>query len=353
MDIQSHPITIGGTDLLKLQKAFTLSFGYGHPSPLQYTHTYENGKTNFTITYDGELPAGIKVEDAIKLHKIEVGNLPAYFYSATISDTGIVENNDATTVSSIKSNIERQRQGRAETPPAISHEAPQSLPGTPSAITIPEIAQRMTNKRYLLFTGAGLSASVVPEWDGLMRLMGYQKNRNDTENLADTLNAINNRLPELMSGLDTAHRAFIVGTPTAGHRAIASMSNLLHRPTLTDNRDLIQQAAGTQAIHVHQLTPFTNGPWQPPVSCDAKDIDGVIVCGMGGDRRGFLQWLKSNNPQAEIIHMDIVPSNQMKADRFIQGDLQTLLPQLQSEVQTQFAHAAQANRPSFAELVRR
>lgn len=53
---------------------------------------------------------------------------------------------------------------------------------------------------------------------------------------------------------------------------------------------------------------------------------------MGGDRRGFLSWLKANNPQVEIIHMDLVTTPYLQTDRTIQGDLQTLLPQLHAEV---------------------
>jgi hypothetical protein len=171
-----------------------------------------------------------------------------------------------------------------------------------------------------------------------MGLMGYSMSRGDAENLAATFHSINHRLPELMRGLHSAHNAFISGAPMPGHTAIASISNLLNRVALTDNRDLIQQGAGTQAIHANQLTPFNKAPWQPAVLCDAKQIDGVLVCGMGGDRRGFLSWLKANNPRAEIIHMDLAPAPGVQADHFIQGDLQTLLPQLQTAVVDRIAY---------------
>lgn len=347
MDITAHPAQINGTDLLALQKAFTMSFGYG--DSLQYQHGYANGKTTFTIIHDGELPAGVKSEETAKLHKIDVAGKPVYFYRAVISNDGIAEVNDAETEMEIRSGIE---QSRSRPMPIAANSAAIAAPSVLASITIPEIAARIAGKRYLFFTGAGLSANVVLEWNGLMRLMGYDQKRGDAENLNDTLGAINHRLPKLMQGLHDAHRAFISGKPSAGHRAIASMCKLTARPALTDNRDLIQQASGTQAIHVNQLTPFSNGPWQPPVTCSAKDIDGVIVCGMGGDRRGFLQWLKANNPNAEIIHMDLAPSAQLPANRFIQGDLQTLLPQLQQEVATQIVHQAQAARPSFAQQIR-
>lgn len=347
MDITAHPIQINGTDLLALQKAFTMNFGYGNS--LQYQHGYTNGRTTFTIIHDGELPAGVKSEDATILHKIDVAEKPVYFYRAAISNDGIAEVNDAGTEIEIRSGVEQSRSRQmpvAKNPSTITQQS------APASITIPEIAERITGKRYLFFTGAGLSANVVPEWNGLMRLMGYDQKRSDAENLVDTLGAITHRLPELMQGLHDAHCAFISGTPSAGHRAIASMCKLTARPALTDNRDLIQQASGTQAIHVNQLTPFNSRPWQPPVACDAKNIDGVVVCGMGGDRRGFIQWLKANNPNAEVIHMDLAPSAQLPANRFIQGDLQTLLPQLQQEVASQIVHQAQAERPSFTQQVR-
>jgi hypothetical protein len=339
MDLSTHPIAIQGVDLLTLQKAFALEFGYGSASPLQYRHSYRDGTTRFTVMYDGDLPDSI--HGTPPLHQLVVDGRPVYFFSASIAQGRITEHPDAGTMERIRQDVIQQRQHRMEPMPARSSGTPVP-PQTAAAttITLPEIAERLTQKRYLFFTGAGLSASVVPEWNGLMALMGYQQTRTDNENLADTLHAIQHRLPALLGGLDAAHHAFIAGKPTAGHQAIAAMGKRLHRPVLTDNRDLIQQGAGLQAVHVNQLTPFS-GASQPPVACHPKDIDGVIVCGMGGDRRGFVQWLKAHNPQAEIIHMDLAPSPTVGADRFVQGDLQVLLPQLQREVALQASHAVQ------------
>lgn len=342
MDLNAYPITIQGTDLLALQKAFALDFGYGGASPLHYRHSYQNGTTRFTVMYDGELPQGMQANPA-PLHQLVIEGKPAYYFSASMTPEGITAHTDAGTEAMVRQDILHQRQSRrgAATPIPQSG-APVTAPVAVAAdITIPEIAQRLTSKRYLFFTGAGLSASVVPEWNGLMALMGYQQTRPDHENLADTMHAIRHNLPALMGALDAAHHAFVTGNPTAGHQAIAALSKRLHRPVLTDNRDLIQQNAGVQAVHVNQLTPFS-GAFHPPLSCDPSGIDGIVVCGMGGDRRGFVQWLKAHNPHAEIIHMDLAPSPSMGADRFIQGDVQQLLPQLQQEVAKQASHAMQA-----------
>lgn len=338
MNIVTHPVAIPEADFLGLQEAFTMSFGYGYP--LHYEHAYKKGETTFTVIYDGDLTDKIPDEMRSKLQRVETTKNPVYFYRATISDDGITEVKNATTAEEIRGRIENHRewyqsiQPRSATEVTATAEPPTSTIESPASITIPDIAARLISKRYLFFTGAGLSANVVPEWDGMKRLMGYNPKRNPLEQLSDTLEFIQSNLSALMQGLHDAHHAFIHGTPSAGHQAIASICHLTNRVALTDNRDIIQQASGIHAVHVNQLMPFTDTPWQPSMDCNAEDIDGIIVCGMGGDRRGFLQWLKTNHPETEIIHMDLAPSDHLPTDRFIQGDLQTLLPQLQREVTT-------------------
>lgn len=324
--------------LANQQRKFDLNFSYSTShGKIAYSHSYKNGTSTFEVIYCDRLPDDLQKNNLFTAIDDGSGK-PAYFFCVSVDDSGQLRklDRDAETVARAKRNIARQRirigkfqQNAAEAhPPSSDDQQPPT-----EAMATAELARLIAKKNIHFFTGAGLSVPSIPDWNGLMDAMGYEKKRSDEENLQKTAANLDANSQAVLMEIHNTHKAFFSGKTTAGHRAIGNISEATQRAILTDNRDLLHQISGFEAVHVCQISDFQKRPWQPEITCDAQQIDGLIVCGMGGDRRRFIEWLKKENPNAVIINMNLenTLAHEVRVDYFMKGDAQKLLLQLENE----------------------
>jgi hypothetical protein len=86
-----------------------------------------------------------------------------------------------------------------------------------------------------------------------------------------------------MKQLRQKHQNFFKGEPSKGHEIIGKISKNIGCAILTDNRDILHQVSGFDAIHVCQIDNFQNPAWDPHATCNPSKIDGLVFCGMSGD----------------------------------------------------------------------
>ncbi len=337
--------TLSKDEIKALRANFDMRFGYQTLSGrIAYNHAIYDKKTHFSVVVDMDLP-----DDFVKLNRfrkfVNEDGSSSYGLFVVIDgdDVLILNDKDAFFATNMKSAVNhlKNTQENFKKYETLKLEHEQRMlaikgPKEGVEISVEELASKFSSKKTYFFTGAGLSAPVINDWNGLMNQMGFSQNRSDEENLRATFESVktDEGLKSLMQNLHKTHESFIFSEPTKGHLAIAEISKNFNRCVFTDNRDLVHQNSGVAAIHVEQIKRFRERPWQKEVEIDPKEIDCLVVCGMGGDRRGFIEWAKKNNPALEVINLNL--ENQLgkytKVDGFVNGDLQEILPSLEKVV---------------------
>jgi len=337
--------TVTAEQVSELQQNFNLNFGYYDKSKSHYSHAYSDRKTTFSfVVRDEILPEGLERYFAAIGDEEQKG----YFFSAVIDDSQEVKIiNDEAAIEKAEHNLKslckihesmlKRDQWLAseegQNYKSSNQHQPHLFQSQPELVNL--ISEKIEQgKKLHFFTGAGLSVDAIPDWNGLMAAMGFDQIRVSEDNLGCSVGIIQDekKLSDLMMQLHTTHKSFFEGMPSNGHQIIGDISAITNRAILTDNRDILHQVSGFDAIHVCQIADFQTTPWDPVTICDPGQIDGLVVCGMSGDQRGFIEWLKEKNPKVEIINMNLTNtlSKTVKVDHFIEGDLQGNLQSLKA-----------------------
>ncbi len=190
---------------------------------------------------------------------------------------------------------------------------------TPEQLTITELAHFMHYKKFIFYTGAGISAAAkVATMRDLETSLHIDPNNKtqffksiilDPQSIAKTFGQF------CQSAIDEL--------PTAAHYALHELAYRYHCCIVTENIDLLQQRTGINPIHSHS-TEITS-----LIPQDLQDVDIVCCIGLSQDDCGLLAHYKSINPNGTIIAIDqALPNYVSNTDIFMQGDLQTIVPAL-------------------------
>lgn len=190
---------------------------------------------------------------------------------------------------------------------------------SPKIISLEDFGQLLKNKRYIFYTGAGISASQVPTMNSLMESLSMHKdNKTFLNEVIFYPGAITNAFGNFC-------RNCIENLPTEGHYVLQRISCHKKIAILTENVDLLQQRTGIKPIHTHADEMYSLK------SSDWNNIDIIVCVGLSHDDCGLLGWYKENNPLGTIIAIDLnVPNYLSDKDFILQGDLQLLLPSIEN-----------------------
>ncbi len=187
----------------------------------------------------------------------------------------------------------------------------------PTQLTQEELAEIVQNKSLLFYTGAGLSAPVVPMMSQVNELLGLDES--DTF-LISIKNAISDP-KKLASSIMTFHNACFFTPPTNAHYALTALAQSKKAQIVTENLDYLHEYTGIKPYRVYaeevraSIDPRT-----------LQQIDYIICIGLSFDDRGFLGWYKEHNPSGKIIAIDLKqPSYLGDEDFLVQGDLQEIV----------------------------
>ena len=199
---------------------------------------------------------------------------------------------------------------------------------TPQKLHLLQLADLIKDKKCLFYTGAGISAGVVPTMLQLMEKLHLLHAR-EKENF---LKAIENALKDpqsYISPLNDFCKVCLYGQPTPAHIAIREMVKRKNWGLLTENLDLLHQRSGINPLH-HEgpnwLTDYVSKD-------DLTKIDVIMTVGLASDESGFLGWFKAHHPKGKIISLDLKQPNYLDEDDFfLEGDVQKSLPDLSSRL---------------------
>lgn len=194
----------------------------------------------------------------------------------------------------------------------------------PKTVTLSEIAECTQNKHCVFYTGAGISAGVVPTMPQLMKSLQLADCQNKGKFSSVLQQALQNPTA-YMQPMEDFYKACLYGTPTPAHLAIRDIVQKKQWGLLTENLDLLHQRSGLKPLH-HDGKDWLKS--NVSVS-DLKKIDYVITVGLAGDESGFLGWYKTTHPTGTIIAINLQqPKYLDNKDLLVIGDVQSLLPLL-------------------------
>lgn len=192
----------------------------------------------------------------------------------------------------------------------------------PQCLTPQEAARKLAGHQVVLYTGAGISAPIVPTMSQLYDALGF-KNKNG-KSLEQLLQAATNPNSPIISIMDAFFRACLYGQPTQAHWILTELASKYNWAIVTENLDLLHQRTGLNVITRGQLCDVMHTT-TPEEACA---IDYIVTIGLSSDASGFLEWYKKLNPNGRFIAVNTVTAEYLgEEDFYVDGDLQSTLPQ--------------------------
>lgn len=200
--------------------------------------------------------------------------------------------------------------------------------GDPREISVDTLAEFFRTKRVIIYTGAGLSASVVPvesELHKLLRLPVQGQESTNKENFDYVIGLIRNP-QECIHALQTFFDKLLNTDPTPAHVALAKIINTYGSGLVTENIDELHQKTGLNPPRFAGMARYLNNS---TLQEEVKNADVLFIVGLSADQSGFLMFCTSVNPHIQMVALNTErPQYLGEDDFFLQGDCQDLIPQL-------------------------
>lgn len=270
------------------------------------------GKTYLKLQFVKELPSGLSKEEIQKFIKTtEDGqNLWTYIYGASSE----ILNAKPKIPPSLETNM-----GIVVDPLVVEEEA-----RLPVSITVTDLAVQIKDKVVVFYTGAGISAGVVPTMPEIMAKLGLNVNLREEKAALAMIKKVLTKPDSYIAPMDQFYRACFYGMPTPAHMALSKLVSFKNWGLLTENLDFLHQRSG-----IDPLSHKTDWLKDNVTEEDLQKIDMVVTIGLQSDESGFLGWYKKHNPKGQIAAINLQPPNYLGSeDYFLQGDAQVLVPQL-------------------------
>lgn len=274
----------------------------------------KDGKTTMKIQFEGEFPE-------------ELASFKEKFVLSTSQGKGIwtfthgAQEREKSPLSMETQPSLEEMMGMVHTPRLLENQHPR-------VVTLPEIAETIRDKQCVFYTGAGISASVVPTMAQLMKSLRLEESQNKGPFLQTLQDALKN--PDVyIQPMENFYKSCLYGTPTPAHLAIRDIVQHKKWGLLTENLDLLHQRSGIKPLH-HDGSHWLKSNVR---EADLQKIDYVITVGLASDESGFLGWYKTLHPRGTIIAINLEqPKYLDDKDLLVIGDLQKLLPLLSEKL---------------------
>lgn len=199
--------------------------------------------------------------------------------------------------------------------------------GKPRVLSVAECAELIATKKHVVFyTGAGISAGIVPTMAELMVSLSIGEAFFSAEGSLAYLRAIEKNPESVMAPMRAFFDACRFGVPTLVHEALAKILFRKDWGLITENVDLLHQRSGIDPLcRSHQNWIFAHVSIE-----DLRSIEAVVTLGLRTDESGFLAWYTLHNPAGIIIALNREQPNYLdERDFLVLGDLQELVPALE------------------------
>jgi len=190
----------------------------------------------------------------------------------------------------------------------------------PKEITIQELTELIKNKKCCFYTGAGISAGIVPTMNELDVVLFYRLPNKET--IVQALEKIVANPQTYLKHMKAFYKACLEGAPSAAHKTIAKIAIEKDWCVLTENIDLLHEHSGIKPTHRGHL--FTDID-----ADDLKQLDIILAIGLSEDQSNFLNWYKQHNPQGIIVGINMNDVCYLSdQDYIVKRDIQETLVEL-------------------------
>ncbi len=189
----------------------------------------------------------------------------------------------------------------------------------PEELTTEELAHFLRYKNVIFYTGAGISAAgkvvTMSDLESSLKLNPHNK--------MQLIKEIFLNPKPVADTFEIFCKSAINGLPTSAHYALYEIAHHRNCCIVTENVDLLQQRTGCLPLHSHCEEITTLHPQ------DLQKVDAICCIGLSRDDCGWLAHYKAINPKGILIAIDrTLPNYIATNDYFVQGDLQTIVPDL-------------------------
>lgn len=194
----------------------------------------------------------------------------------------------------------------------------------PLELGLKEIVDIIKNGRTIIYTGAGLSvAAGIPDMDKMREQLGLNSYQS-----VDEFTRMLMFKPEELKGKLQKLQAPFFGAPTLAHLALAEIQKLTGVRIVTENLDMLGEAAGQDLITRDNIDKtFSNK--------ELGDIDYIITVGLGTDDSNLLWRFKQVSPTGCIVAVNIIPPTYLDTtDYYLEGNAQEIIPKLEELLKT-------------------
>ncbi|HBE90409.1 MAG: hypothetical protein A3G57_01860 [Candidatus Andersenbacteria bacterium RIFCSPLOWO2_12_FULL_45_8] len=193
-----------------------------------------------------------------------------------------------------------------------------------------KLAEMMSGKKVVFYTGAGISADRIHGLSELMEDLEIDIRKNEDGFLKKGVS----NPEEITEKWHRFKQSLISSEPSPAHESLTRIARGTNGPVITENSDLLHERAGTKPFHVSG--PKLQKHVKPE---ELRDVDMVVTIGLRADDRGFLAWYKEQNPNGTIVAINKkqaeppeYPEYLGENDMIIEGDLRKIVPQLEKEL---------------------
>lgn len=193
------------------------------------------------------------------------------------------------------------------------------------AISKETVCNFLKQKSVAWYTGAGISASVVPTMQELENSLGIA-NAPNNEPLLNLISTALEKPEEIATIMLSFYQKCLNGNPTNAHNAIAKyVQNKKNCLVFTENLDTLHEKTGIIPQRIENVTESAK-IINPEL---LKKIDVMLCVGLSYDDRGLLGLYKHHNPKGVIVALCLEkPTYLSDADYFFKEDAQKIIPEL-------------------------
>lgn len=188
---------------------------------------------------------------------------------------------------------------------------------TPTKLTLQELCPLMQDKKFIFYTGAGISAA-----GAVATMRDLEKSLQLHEGVWPFVKKVLCNPRSIMLAFEAFCISAIQAPPTQAHWMLAKIAQDMHIGIVTENVDLLQHRTGICPIFTHSDEAYSITP------DDLAQVDMILCIGLSYDDCGFLAYYKKCNPRGILIALnkDRMPSYVSDSDYFVQEDAQVALP---------------------------
>jgi NAD-dependent deacetylase len=279
---------------------------------------YKKGKTFLKLQLIKNLPSNLTESEISQFTKAREGDFDTWTYTyGTSPQTQETKPHVSQNPLSLE-----EAMGMVGAPLVVREEA-----RYPRLITMRGLAAKIKDQKVVFYTGAGISAGVVPTMPEIMTALGLTEELKEEKAVSALIRNVLANPEFYIEVMDKFYQPCYYGKPTAAHTALRDLIIFKNWGLLTENLDSLHQRSGIDPLN-HSVPNWLKSSITED---DLKQIDIVVTVGLQSDESGFLGWYKKHNPKGQIVAMNLhLPSYIGQEDFFLQGDAQAMLPGLYS-----------------------